>query len=71
MNACLHICIFAGLSLYPHVCIHLHVSYVFACMKKGVMSACLCEWQTGKKNALWVGASDGGLTCCTTLLADL
>lgn len=83
MIACLHICIFAGLSLYPHVCIswcvsvclhdciHVHVSYVFVCMRKGVMSACLCECLTGKHNPLWVGASDGGLTCCTTLLADL
>lgn len=86
-SECLHVCIFAFLQVYLcirmtaslgvcmsvclHDCIHVHVSYVFACTKKGVMSACLCEWLTGKKNPLWVGASDGGLTCCTTLLADL
>ena len=83
----LHVCIFAFLQVYLcirmsaslgvcmsvclHDCIHVHVSYVFGCMRKGVMSACLCECLTGKHNPLWVGASDGGLTFCPTLLADL
>lgn len=57
MTACLHICIFAHLSLYLHVCISWCVHF--------------CECMTGKHNPLWVGATDGGLTCCTTLLADL
>lgn len=84
MTACLHICIFAGLSLYPHVCISwcvhvcvsawLHTCTCLLCVcvhEKGCyvcMSVWVADWE---KNPLWVGASDGGLTCCTTLLADL
>ena len=86
MSVCewLHVCIFAGLSLYPHVCISwcvhvcvsawLHTCTCLLCVcvhEKGCyvcMSVWVADWE---KNPLWVGASDGGLTCCTTLLADL
>ena len=43
------------MSVCLHDCIHIHVSYVFACTKKGVMSACLCEWLTGKKTHCGLG----------------
>ena len=78
MSACL--CVNECMSAYLHFCRSISVS---ACLHTFTCLLCVCVHEKGcyvcmfvwvadwEKNALWVGASDGGLTCCTTLLADL
>jgi len=69
LHVCISWCVLVCVSAWLHTCTCLCTC---VCMHDRVcMSACLCDCLPGKHNPPWDGANNGGLTCCTTLLADL